>query len=239
MPLPPDWGDDALSKYIGIAINSAFMELTRKKPQYDHLASIDHRFSTIRDHYSNFDWSFPFLVRAHAGYRAACQLVMSGQITESFPIMRACLEYSLYALHINKDKAALEVWTKLPDGNASEQSISRQFTMTKLKATLDAIDPKLCQAVTALYQQVIDFGAHPNHGAIAPNLKLDDEQFKLEIIVLHDADSRVSELGMRYVIQIGWACLFIFAKIFPEHLKDIEVDVDINQFQEQVLNQVN
>ena len=99
------------------------------------------------------------------------------------------------------------------------KSISRQFTMTKLKPTLYAIDPELCQVVTALYQQVIDFGAHPNHMAIASNLKLNNESPELEVLILHD-DSETSELGMEYVKKIGSASLLIFENIFPEGFKN-------------------
>ena len=139
---PPGWGDDALSEHMGKAIHNTRSTFLRIKSQYERLACIDRSFLTICENLSNLSnqsvpWpSLLLMVRTHSGYRAACQLRISGQITESVPILRACLEYSLYALHISKNKVALEVWLNRDKDDASKTAMLRKFKMKKLQSTL-------------------------------------------------------------------------------------------------------
>ena len=216
MSLPPNWGDDALSKHMNDAINKGFITFTREKPVYEYLALIDRKFSTIWKYYPGFQWPLLFLARAHLGYRAACQLVISGQIVPSYPILRTCLECSLYALHINQDESALEVWLKQYDDDASKKAMISKFAMGKLQSTLKPMDSGLSKKIQALYELFIDFGGHPNPRGMVGGMQLHKEPFKINIPILQ-SDSDISE-GISSAIGTGFFCLRVFAKIFPESL---------------------
>ena len=102
--LPPRWADDSLSESMGNAFSHTLAAFVKKKTEYAHLVGIDDAFITACKNLSNPQdvLAAIFLMRTHSGFRAACQLAMNGQIAESFPILRVCLEHSLYALLINK-----------------------------------------------------------------------------------------------------------------------------------------
>ena len=244
MSLPQGWGDDALSKHMGFAISNAHATFASIKPQYESLACVDLIFLTICSSFENDNelltmqalWPVAFMARAHSGYRAACQLAMSGQITESIPVLRTCFEYSLYALHISKHKTAMEVWSKqcYDNTSTSKQSISRVFTMRALKSTLEATDPKLLPHVDKLYQLTINFGGHPNPAAIASNLipaKNNNEQHQINLALIHD-DPQTIEIGMELAANVGLICLLIFEHIFPEPFKGLEINTTLDEIKQ-------
>ena len=45
------------------------------------------------------------MARAHAAWLAAVRLGMSGQVVETYPLVRMVVENSWYALHLAKDSA--------------------------------------------------------------------------------------------------------------------------------------
>ena len=245
MSFPPGWGDDALSEHMGNAISNARAIFACMKPQYERLACVDRSFLTICNNLSNnlsnqvVSWSSLLLmVRARFGYRAACLLIISGQITESFPILRACLEYSLYALHISKNKVALEAWLKRDRDDASKKAMLSEFRMQELQSTLKTIDPKLSRGVQILYERCIDFGAHPNPMAVASNLtfSLNSGEFEIKVQAMH-SNPEVIESEMKFAEKIGLACLLILGNVFPECLKSDEIDVAIMKLQEALPSQ--
>ena len=256
MPFPPGWGDDALSKHMGMAAHNTLTTFTQKNPQYERLAFVDRSFSTLWNNLPDqwVPWPAILMAKAQSGYKAACQLVISGQITESFPNLRTCLESCLYALHISKSECALNVWDSHYADNPPEQSmvrkftkpisrestksISREFAIKKLKCTLEKTDPKLRPLVGKLYQQAIDLGAHPNPKAIYPNLVAVQGNEKIEFAMqtLH-GDSEFLEYGMEFATEIGLACLLIVGNVFSECFKRHEIDVAIMKVQETLPSQ--
>ncbi len=241
MSLPPDWGDDALSKYMQKAISNVPATFIHNKSKYERLADIDCKFSTIYKGFRVDEWPTLLIVRAHVGYRVACQLTMSGHITESAPVLRSCLEYSLYALHINKNTAKAKAWQKAmesenkQDGdNSPPKSISRKFSMGKLKRTLKKADPELLPYVADLNQRTIDFGGHPNRMAMVPNLAHAENDGKSTVTttLMHDNPLAI-EGGMAFAAEAGFACLLIFKNIFPERFTGCGVDVTIEDLKQE------
>ena len=216
MSLPPNWGDDALSKHMNAAINKGFMTFTSDKPGYEYLVLIDSKFSAISHYYPNFQWPLLFLAQARSGYRAACQLAISGQIIGSYPILRMCLECSLYALHINQDESALDIWLKRHESDASKKAMKKKFLMEKLQSTLKHIDSELSKNIQTLYELCIDLGGHPNPTGMFRGVQLHEDMRKISISGLQN-DSDISQ-GIMSATGIGFSCLRVFAKIFPESL---------------------
>jgi hypothetical protein len=85
-----------------------------------------------------------------------------------------CLEYALYALHINKDPPLAELWLQRHDDDVSMRAIRNQFQHKKVIGTLQNTDPDLCDAIVLLYKRTIDFGAHPDERAITGSMEIDD-----------------------------------------------------------------
>jgi hypothetical protein len=97
---PPGWGADPLTAFIDNARLNTFATFANREADFVRLKDIDRLcrdliggLTNARELVSNF-----LLLRTHSSYLAACRLTLSGQVVETFPILRASLESALYAL---------------------------------------------------------------------------------------------------------------------------------------------
>jgi hypothetical protein len=123
MRLPPRWGDDALSSFLNQAFQNTLATFVRKRQSFEMLLRIDESFLKIGENLSNPAGILgaTLLLGSHSAFRAACRLATSGQAPESFPVLRACLEYALYALHINSNEPLREVWMRRHDNDKAKR----------------------------------------------------------------------------------------------------------------------
>lgn len=236
--LPPYWGDDGLSKFIGMAFRNTLATFANKKPEYAPLVRIDHAFFTACQNLINPQDMLAALLmmRAHSAFRAACQLAMSGQISEAFPVLRSCIEYSLYALHINRapkvegEPSLGEVWLRRHDDPAAMQAVRNNFSAGQTQRTLRECDQKLGQIIGDLYDRTIDFGAHPNERAITGSMTMtrEDEKTIINQIYLHD-DSIHLDHGLKTTAQVGLGSLLIFQQVFRERFQILGINADIDE----------
>ncbi len=130
MSLPPRWGDDSLSSFLDMAYKNVLATFVRKRRGHgvDLLIRIDQSFLRVGENLVNPSDTLGavLLLRSHSAFRAACSLSMSGQVTEAFPVLRACLEYSLYALHINRQPDLGEVWLRRHDNHMARSAVRRE-----------------------------------------------------------------------------------------------------------------
>lgn len=101
--LPPGWAGDSLSDFIQAAFTNTLATFIRKRNDFDLLLRIDGAFKNAGDNLHKADTPLAVLLlhRSHSAFLASCRLAMSGQAAETFPVLRSCLDYALYALHIN------------------------------------------------------------------------------------------------------------------------------------------
>ena len=242
---PSGWGDDTLSKFINSALSMGFTQFDGRKSLYQFLADIDHLFVTARNDLKNINHApvhenlenmnqatarmitvRTLMVRAHSSYRAACQLVMQGQIAESFPVLRVCLEYSLYALHIEKTPRALKMWIERDKDTRSQQLVRNEFTIRNMKAPLEENNPKLFGDIDTLNKECIRLGGHPNPQAVDNSVKIiriaNQTVFSVEYL---NKDPKILSAAMITSAAIGLASLRIFKEIFPSELASFEINV--------------
>ena len=214
------------------ASNNARLIFMLDKPLYDYLTYIDYYLLEVCNNLINLknESIGMFLMRSHSGYRVACQLAMSGQVAESFPVLRTSLEYSLYALHIHKNPPAFKLWFMRNQNANSKKAMLKEFTTQKIKQTLKTVDPKLFKVVDELYQQFIDLGAHPNPMAIAKSLTVTDtdEGTEFAIEYLHGRSIAVYDV-MLATAKAGLTILRIFENIIPERFEIVGASAAIQE----------
>jgi hypothetical protein len=128
--VPPHWGDDSLSDFVSLRITNTLATFVRRPADFRLLARIDKCFVQITENLSNPPniLSAMLLIRAHSAFRGAVRLSVSGQVADTFPLLRACLEYALYALHIFTNPALGATWLRRHDDEASLKAVRQQFT---------------------------------------------------------------------------------------------------------------
>lgn len=157
------------------------------------------------------------ILRSHSAYRASCRLALSGQATDSFPSLRSCIEYALYALHINQNPKLGKVWLHRHDSEESKKICRQSFSHSQTIQSLKVLNAQLSTTIQELYERTIDFGAHPNEMAITGNLSITEKNGRKEYAqtYLH-ADSLAFEHVLKTSAQVGLGSLYIFYPIFKE-----------------------
>lgn len=227
---PPDgWASDPLSAFIETARQNTFATFENLKGSYNRLRDIDRLFvrATENLHGLRDDTDLlpaTFLLRAHSAYRGACRLVLSGQLPEAYMVLRGGLENSLYGffLHTHPEKA--ETWLRRSDDAASKQKVKDEFQIGPMLTLLDSKDTGTGKAVRGLYEQTIDYGAHPNELALTSNArtKMIDGGKRFELSYL-TGDSTVLRLCLKTTAQVGVGSLTISRLIFRERFELLEI----------------
>lgn len=237
MSLPPRWGDDRLSSFVDQAFKNSLASFVQKHARFAVLERVDQNFLRIGENLINPPDLFGalLLLRAHSAFRGACRLSMSGQVPDAFPILRACLEYSLYALHINTTPALGEVWLRRHDDAASLRRVRQEFTNAAVMATLRNRDANLFPIIDQLYERSIDFGAHPNERAITGSMAIERQPGRVEIqqIYLH-GDSLSLDHGLKTTAQVGLGSLCIFQHIFLERFRLLGIQDMLDQLRREL-----
>ena len=84
-----------------------------------------------------------FFLRSQYAYKAAAGMSLSGQVAESFPMMRSCLEYAGYALVIKDTPTLQEVFLNRHVDDASKRAQKAQFTIGNTIAIIRKFDATL------------------------------------------------------------------------------------------------
>ena len=122
------------------------------------------------------DWAIGiFALRAHSAYLAAARLALSSQTVEAYVMARACLEASVYGVFLHHHREHILVWRDRDLDDASRRRFHEVFKIGPMKAFLSSIDRMTGERVSKLYDQAIDFGAHPNPLGVLSTMETQDD----------------------------------------------------------------
>jgi len=104
---PPNWGNDSISDFISQATNNTFATFANMEDSYSILVRIDSVFQeltkvTLHDPEDHEYYPIIFVARTHSYFLAAVRLAVSGQIPETYNLLRGCLENALYGYYLLK-----------------------------------------------------------------------------------------------------------------------------------------
>jgi hypothetical protein len=231
--LPPHWSDDSLSSFLDDAFSNCLATFVRKKPVVNILVDLDGCFQKIGENLLNPPDLIGalLLLRSHSAFRAASGLAMSGQVTETFPVLRTALEYGLYGLHISRNPDLGEIWYRRHDSEKAKNQVRQEFSIKSVKATLSHEDGELNSVVHELYDRLIDFGGHPNERAVTGNIEIqkDDGNFDVQQVYLH-GDSLSLIHAIKTTAQVGLVCLELFRFVFGERYDILGISDQLDQF---------
>lgn len=163
----PDWPTDALSEFFSDAEENVRAIAAHHPEVYSLLNNVHAYLADIQKAIPGSAGTLPnvLLVRAHSAYLAACRLALGGQELESRCLSRLCLETAWYALHIGADPAPPTRARAWEDRDTSLEARSRcrnEFSIRSVRETHRSLDEPRERLMGLHYDQLIDFGAHPN-----------------------------------------------------------------------------
>ena len=233
--VPPNWGDDLLSDFMTAAFQNSLATFVQRPGPFRMLLSIHKNFHSIADGGLTNPPSFlgaALLNRSHGAYLAATRLVSSGQVAETYPLLRSCLEYALYALHTTKSPELAEVWLTRHTAENGLAKVRSKFSHGEVMRTLMACDERLHGIIHKLYEQTIDFGAHPNERGLSGSMEMEEAPGRktLKVKYLHGGDVALGA-SMKATAQVGLGALLIFEKIFSERFRILGISTELEALQ--------
>jgi hypothetical protein len=218
---PPGWGRSAIEEFLDGARGNEFASFVKHRISWDLLAAIDRLWDRWRDHPSSAARLVSILLRARCRgtYRAVVRLAVSGQPVEAFVLCRSVLEHAAYAGQAAWTPGAAEVWTDRMESDVARRSCRKTFGWSSVLAALGTQDPELSKDVSALYDDLIDQGAHPNPDATFGSLKLAKESViagpDLSVALLAPGGN-LYKLGLSQTCRSGVLAHEVFGRIWPD-----------------------
>ena len=230
--LPP-WGSDPLSTFLSnaqwneraLAVNvpNLYALLQRVHGAFEQVAAITEKESNEHLLPTRFR-----MARAHAAWLAAVQLGMSGQVVETYPVVRVIVENAWYALHLAKDSAPparAEVWLRRSDDDAAERRCATEFSVKNVRETHATLAPANERALHEVYRRTIAFGGHPNErGVLSATARTDTgETYTYAVAHLTDRPLLIAA-ALKATVEAAIGALRTFRLVFPERFTIMGLD---------------
>ncbi len=214
---PIGWGNDELSRFIELARRHQFEMFERLTGSYRRLRDLDALWLAVASNLDNTQELYApfFFCRSHSAFRASCQLLLAGQVPETYMTLRGCLEAALYGSFISQRPELWDVWCRRNDSEASKRAVRGTF---KVRALMDSLDTESQLAAQACYDRTIDYGAHPNPGSVFSSLSMEQsgDALNFEMEYLLSGDSLDMKLALRSTAQVGVCAFRVFGRIFQD-----------------------
>ncbi len=224
------WGKDILTRTIENAFCNVGVSFLKLKPYFELLIKTDEIFRdvSILLSYSSLDGliAVSLFGRAKGCFFGAVRLSCSGQITETWTLLRACLENTLYAFYIAENPEYAKVWTDRHDSEDQKRKCKNVFRVGNVMKALEAKSKGIAKEAKDLYDTTIDFGAHPNERSLFMNLekKISGSGFNLNIL---NPDATFMRTGLCYILLTTSTVFKIFSLIFPKEFSQANIKVKI------------
>lgn len=235
---PTGWTQDRLSEFLESSFRNSLAFFERRRGAWERLKEIDGAFLALGESRPLGIPAF-FLFRAHSTFRAAVRSVTSGQVPETYPLLRSALEWALYAAHVHGEDRRSEVWLRRHDGEApdgsstpesenSRRAVRNEFLVSRLFASLEVRSRDVHARTKNLHEDAIDLGAHPNERALTSSMRSEEEgTFQLDYTV--PEDSLALELAVKRTCQVGVCCLDIFELLWSERFALLSLDATMDR----------
>lgn len=225
---PPEWGKDAVSHYLDTCRANQLATFANKRSEMIDLVAIDTMFRKLLVDALNPNplQSMDFILRSHSAYLTAVNAVMSGQLHELHPLLRACLEQASYG-HFLSNQTRWERWMQRHDLSSRSQKDKwrKEFSHGNVARNLRETRPDLGDTYNDLYERTIDYGAHPNERGASMSsdiLDLPDGGKKLLTIYLHSG-GLMQDFCLRATAQVGLCVLCVAQLIYPSRMQAVGI----------------
>ena len=236
-PLPP-WEDDLLSSLFADAASNERVSSLNLPKIYSLLKQIHSTFDCVRaaieqDHRDERVLPRILLVRTYSAFFAAVRLAMSGQTFEAAPVLRAAIELIWYALHVACDPQPPKrgiIWLKRDSSTKARAQCKQEFSIANVLKTHEGLDVTSARILKQLYDEIVDFGGHPNKKGVLASLHREEQQDTVTYrIGILNPDPLLVNVTLKAAIEVAICVLKVSQLIAPSHLKVEGLDLCIEQ----------
>jgi len=228
---PEWWGNDSISDFVSSAYDNCVASLInyRNKPIINAMITVNDIFkkaSQIKCNINDESLLPFFFGRSHGFYLGAVRLSLSGQVPESYALMRTCIENGLYALHVMRDPTIgegvperVEIWIKRHDNEDQMSKCRNEFKYGNVRNTLSECDKELGRRISVLYTFAIDCGAHPNVMGSITTSEISETGIMTDLLT--PGDNPICMVAIQRTVQVGICVLSIYKLIFGDRFSHI------------------
>ncbi len=110
------------------------------------------------------------------------------------------------------------------------EDYGRAFTHGAIEAAIANTDAQLASIYDALYDRLIQFGAHPNEKSVSSSLKLDITAGETRLLQIYlQGDAHQLDHWIHTANQVGILVLKIFEQIHPQRFATIDAAKRISE----------
>lgn len=211
-----------LSHFLRTANNHENKALKEFKEPLKILGGIDALYMDITKEPggANPPVSGVLFLNAHASWRAAIRLALSGQILPTFMTLRGSIESALYANAMVVNPTLQNIWIERDKSEKSRNECRKEFTAKKMfKYLSEAHDQEFSKHIENIYNSTIDFGAHPNTRSILARTKIDEhkEHYALNFTYIKAIGTFELSQALVACAEIGISAFSICLACFKSH----------------------
>ena len=230
------WGKDKLTQDIEESFCNIGVSFLDLKPHFGLLKKAYEIFHGAGELLSSSTLNVliaqSLFARTASCFLGAVRLSCSGQLTETYMLLRACVENSLYAFYIFDNAERANIWANRDKDEGSKKKCKRTFVVRNIWDELKENSRVLEKDAREFYDMTIDWGAHPNESSLFPNMdrKQDDSGYSLRI---HNTDKVFMRTTIIATIKASLLTFRIFALAFPEVFSQANLDMKVKNLDKQ------
>jgi hypothetical protein len=230
------WGRDELTKEIEKAFCNIGVSFLKLKPHFELLQKANEifvdAFAQMSTNTLESNIAQLLFGRNFGCFLGAVRLSCSGQLAETWVLLRACIENSLYAFYISRNPKHAKIWIDRHKDEASKKKCKDTFKVGSIWAELKTSSATTAKEAKQLYDRAIDWGAHPNERSVFPNIvpKQDGSGLSLHLIT---SDPTFIRVGVIYTIKTSLLTFRIFALVFPDVFGQPNLQVKMTNLSQQ------
>lgn len=219
------WADHPLAHFLAAAWRNTVRSFSRQRAHYETLSEVDGVFRELVTHASESPERLAgsMLIRTHGSLLAASSLALSGQVAESYAMMRSALRSALHGVFLAGDDERQRIWGARADDDRAAEQMRVTFANGPMVRHLRELDAATAGIYERLQQRTIDRGAYPNaNGNFAHNGDTQPVDFSRAYLV---ADDEVQRMALRSVAQVGICALSMFYYVYGDQYREHKLDV--------------
>jgi len=153
-------------------------------------------------------------------WMASLRMALTGHAAASFPLFRTALESACYGYLIQKDEAKERLWLARHSSEKDTAACRGAFTpaVREVAKAINTVQPGSGDIILQIYENAIDYGAHPNTKSVLPNLRsepdTDPKFWRLQLVGVHNHNDTEARRSLLAALEYAWViALIIFRTI--------------------------
>jgi hypothetical protein len=228
------WGKTFTTDFLQKADDNTRITYRNLPGYFEMLEGVGDIFMTASNviGYSNLSNYVTLLLlqRACGNYFSSVRLSSSGQLPESYVLLRACVEDGLYAFNVYSEPKSAQIWLDRHENEQSRKDSKKLFQLKVLQDNLIQANQQLGRNIQSDYEWCIDYGAHPNERAITTNLSFTGKKMFLELL---NTTEGVFQMCLSMCVTCGLDVIKVFNLIYPDDFKKFNAEQRVDSIHSQ------